>query len=667
MNEPKKRKDKLALFNKIVEKVYNTRNMISLHYFDREIEFERCFTQFERLLLRLVKQNLQKAFFQIGKTRKVSMTKQNKFIIPVIDYLKKGKLLFVVRELREFSTNQRKIGVLFVSFIRKNILKEITRSSKIFNSVNQGLIKFNSSLNNLIKKQEYNTMFSILNFVAEKEKKPKVKIYETTDFNSITKRKSLTERFNHLISAVTNNYTSYQHKRNDEPEIRIIEESFQDDSKVSDDPGSTDNFHITKPNLLGACNDDKNYLDASHNKSTSRLVEIQQSGNFYDYVTNKSVQNSFYSNKNIQMVKPQEIENAQKFISNRFLPITAESGAFLEYKKAKAEISRTKTRYKNQFSSDERNSKVKSHNEKEDGMYVEIKLGKEKTDELKDNCYKQDDDMTLHNNLEINNNFKSNYNNTLKERSLGMMGQTLIYPRKKQIEDDDSNDSYDEEFDKDVSMSQDKPKFTINKMRHYSFKPVEPEQFHNELMDFGTFSMLQNFAVLLNFFVYKRIRVKYFRIFNVLKKVKRKSKILEKVRNRIEYIVMKKNIKDFRSMSLFKIRKTNTAVEFAENIRKNYLKKVRNCLRLMRQGRRSDLSSIKDLESLLSINKKTSYSRTNRLISRIQIHSNDLTISDFNEDMLDNSYDELEKEYDDRVKNRKRTRTSFYTNLNKKI
>jgi len=200
--------------------------------------------------------------------------------------------------------------------------------------------------------------------------------------------------------------------------------------------------------------------------------------------------------------------------------------------------------------------------------------------------------------------------------------------------------------------------FSFNK-----FATQELEVFHSQLNS-AEITSLQNFGVLLNFFVSRRLKQKYADVVSILRKVVRRSENIARVRDRLDVLYRKKMIRDFCSASVFQRKKLNTGCELVQTLVKNNKRKLLATIKLLRERRGSSVKLPSgDFMNISEINRQPSTSKTNRLFSRINLASNNLDISDIKDCSIDDSFEQMENEYESKVQERQRRTTTFYSNI----
>lgn len=729
MNVEQNKRTKTAVLDKILGTVYNTKHMISLHYFDRQIELERAFTRFERLLSLYVKQQLQRSFTDLSRSKTIKSTRSHKAAIFIVKKLSRGRIRAIIMKLRHFASASRKVYLFISNVSMKRFIRDLKIGFLRLRNLKQDFNRLDRLMRKEHIKQQLTALYILLNYNSN----VKVEInknYNISSLNEITRQVRSSFKPENVKPTIISNYVSYQHKTKAQElnHIELIDNissnteiiqtnsnigsprSFDvnevlckrrttliDESELLMERPSTELFHkdINHPNLMDESSD--------YNKNSNGQR------NYYDYLNRESMKQSV----NASFTSSQKENNEEDDNQRRVMPMIAESNTLLEYKKRKKRLVKPKSIIKDdeeqhttvkdrynigEFRDDKNDkpSKPITRDRSKEKIVSALAAIQEKLDQLtsaQDRKKQNDggDEKSANRsfiilnksdlkpkNFEVENSYigyyiektsgpKSEMNNQFKqERDKHRNRMNSV---NKQMPSSDSN-FISNNPDYSVHSTIDKKLipnnvlaytptrvFSFNKLVHHELKNVKSRLKGND------FSNLQNFAVLLNFFVTRRVKSKYVDIMNVISKVVQRSKNMAKVKSRLDYLFHKKLIKDFKSASLFQSKKIDKGLELAQTLVKNQKRKARFTMKLLMLKRGSGLSTLQGFENISEINRYTSNSKTNKLFSRIHLNSNNFDISGMKDESVDDSFDQLENEYENKVIERQKRTTSYYSNI----
>lgn len=199
--------------------------------------------------------------------------------------------------------------------------------------------------------------------------------------------------------------------------------------------------------------------------------------------------------------------------------------------------------------------------------------------------------------------------------------------------------------------------FSFEKLHTHPLKVNETHSSPNELSD------AQNLAVLLNFFMKRKTKAKQQSVMKILTKVAVRSKNIEKVRLKLDVLFRKKQIKDFRSLSIFQTKKMILISELSQMILKKQRKKCCFALMVLRLERDEKFCQIGESGSFLQPEQESSVSRMNKILLRMDLSSNQLDVSNLNDELKEKSFDQIESEYLCRLPARRMQMMSLDGNL----
>lgn len=723
MSVEKKRRAKAAILDKILGTVYNTKHMISLHYFDRQIELERAFTRSERVLSMFVKQQLRRGFIELSRAKATKTNRSNRAVIFLTNKLVNGFLKGIVIKLRRSSTIGKKLQSIFLKSALKRVFADI---SVIFQRLKMAKQNF-SRLDRLMRKEQSKrkiAIFYVLKNCNNKATVDVVKNYDISNLNEITKQARMSSEVAQIKPSINNNYTSFQHKQNPSP---ALGDSNIDNTDANSDiviesiglssPRSVDleevlahkrmlvdesELFMRKP-AANEFNEDRNHahLVSERYQDQPPTPEKIIQGNYFDYLNSQSMKqsvNASFTSSQTNM-KLQE-ESLHKDIHPQF----TDSNSLLEYKKPKRKLVKAQPAEEN--SSDERKmAKIrnkdfaKDENAKRDRSKEKIAHAlaaiQEKLDQLtaaqeRNRTETMDERSTNRSFMVFNKGEQKPKNFEVEHSYMGcyidnreMSSPMSQVKYNEQLKDKRSRfNSYKKTKSEEVNHidlnispiahsavnkfpATLKSPISTTPARVFSFNNLAPQEIKEFKfqMSHGEFSSLQNFAVLLNFFVARRLKSKYADILTIISKVVQRSKNIARIRDKLDKLYHGKMIKDFVSASVFQRKKLNKGCELVQILVKNQKRKLISAIKILLMKRGSFSSTSNNFENISEINRYVSVSKTNKLFSRINLPSNNLDISEIKDEFMDDSFDKLQDEYEHKVLERQKRTTSFYSNI----
>ena len=695
MDKDKKKKARRALFDSLLDTVYDTKNLMKVQYYNKTADYESAYNRIDRLITQNRQRKMQMAFLRILRLKGQKFSQVSTITIQIMEKLKKGKLYTIVKSLREFAQARMKIEQMIEAGLKKTVLREIKDSSTRFKTINKRIQLIQTLIERENKKLLFSSFFTLINRMMGaswlEAKKPKN--FNIGDFNEITHQSTTSPVNNMKKPMIQSTYSTYQYKTPTNKERKGNSTPAEgDDSLANTIVKGVSNKVKEKPKLqtLSPVNVKSEIYQDKGQEEKDQTVSFNNSNVFQDKEPLEKMKSEIVDESLDEppMRKPglSKVTESKKFIRNNNAPSLSNKtdipelnnnyiiNSALHDKKADELMRQESRKQINSVINQIQNKLIKITSTRD------LDFGNKKRRSISNSFVLQHKSFVDTSRFQLADVYSAYYiKQNTKKIDFQIGCHTLLYRKSVNYSGSPYKQPKKESMYKKSPKKQGRLTIPLNRglNKNFSFvkqsranllAPESPKKSNFKKMRPAeskprfNINDLQNFSVLLNFFITRRIKIKQSQTFASLKKTMVKSIIVERVRNKLDRLFVKKKIRDFRSASLFQTKKINTGHEVAFQMKTKLTKKLRYVLRLLRPSPIQRVSSIFDTQSYRRFNKRSTTPFDRRHTTRVVIEKR-RGVSIHKQPSNNHLYNKLEQDYFGRVNRKKKKTISYYSTM----